>query len=143
MSRGSEGASSALAGAHPNHVVNRNRPHLAVTNLAGLGRLDDHIDHVFDVIVVNQHLDTNLGYEVDLVLRAAIDLGVPTLAAVAVCFAHRHSCDAECLQRRLHVVELERLDDRGDQPHELTFSLLTPAMFASGIDVCEAGPPES
>ena len=38
-----------LAGAHAGDVVDRHDPHLAVTDLAGLGRADDRVRHRGDV----------------------------------------------------------------------------------------------
>ena len=40
----SERVRAPLAGADPDHVVDRDRPDLAVADLAGLGALDDHVD---------------------------------------------------------------------------------------------------
>src|SRR5690606_17589803 len=111
----------ALARADPDHRVHRNGPHLAVTDLAGLRGLDDDVDHVLGVVLLGEDLQAHLRHQVDLVLRAAVDLGVAALAAVAAGLADRHALDAELLQGRFDVIELERLDDRGDESHASTF----------------------
>src|ERR1043166_7644567 len=73
----SERAVSALTRTDPDHVLDRNRPHLAVADLSGLGRLDDHVDNVVGVVILDEHLNPDLGYEIDLVLRPAVHLSVP------------------------------------------------------------------
>ena len=45
--------------------------------------LDDHVDDVVDVVVVDHDLEPDLRDQVDVVLRAAVDLGVALLPAVA------------------------------------------------------------
>src|SRR5207248_1675395 len=62
----------------------------------------------------------HLGDEVDGVLRASVDLGVALLTAVAADLADGQALHTEGLQRLLDVVELERLDHRGDQLHPCT-----------------------
>ena len=69
------------------------------------------------LVVGDHHLDLDLGQEVHDVLGAAVELGVALLAAVALGLEHGHALDAEFLQRLLHLVELERLDDGFDLLH--------------------------
>src|SRR5262249_17071309 len=72
------------------------------------------------VLIVADHLDANLGHQIHLVLGATVDLGVPALPAVSARFAHRHPVHAERLQRRLDVIELERLYDSRHELHGTT-----------------------
>ena len=68
----------------------------------------------------------HLGHEVDLVLGAPIGLGVAALAAEAADLADGDAGDAGRLDGVLHVVELERFDDCGDELHvrvSVTFTL--------------------
>src|SRR5262249_29108680 len=111
---------AALPRADPHDRLDRDAPDLPVTDPAGLGRLDHHPDEVLDVLVVAEHLDPDLGHQVDLVLRAAVDLGVAALPAVSGRFGHRHAVHPERLQCGLHVVELERLDHGRDELHVAT-----------------------
>src|SRR5439155_3252711 len=119
----SERVGAALSGPYPDQPVDRHHPHLAVADLAGARRLGDRIQHLVRVEVVDQHLDPHLRHQVHRVLRAPIDLGVALLPAVAADLAHRQAEHAERLERRLHVVQLERLDDRGHELHAETPSL--------------------
>ena len=69
------------------------------------------------MLVGEHHLDLHLGQEVHDVLGAAVELGVALLAAEALGLDHGHALQADLLQRLLHLVELERLDDGFDLLH--------------------------
>src|SRR6266545_936488 len=118
----SEGIRPPLPGSDPNHGVHGDGPDLAVADTTGLGGLDDDVHHVLGVLVVDQHLDPDLGYQVHGVLGAPVDLGVALLPAVTAGLGDRHPLDPEGLQGRLHVIELEGLDDPSDELHACTFS---------------------
>src|SRR5690349_13709399 len=113
----SEGVVAALAGADPDHVVDRDGPDLPVADPAGLGRLEDDVDDAAGVEVVDEHLDPHLRDEIHGVLRAAVDLAVSPLPAVPAGLADGHAGDAVGLEGLLHLVELVRLDDRRDELH--------------------------
>src|SRR5580704_16789757 len=69
-----------LAGADADHPLDVGDKDLAVADLAGLGGLDDGLDHLIDEIAAHRDLDAGLGHEVDHVFRAAVELGVAALA---------------------------------------------------------------
>src|SRR4051812_18904031 len=110
----------SLPRAHPDQLVHRRGPHLAVADLPGRRRLRDHVDHVRRVIVGDHDVEADLRHEVDPVLGSAVDLRVPLLTAVAADLADGQTLDTEGLERLLHVLELERLDDSGDELHDCT-----------------------
>src|SRR5450631_3065644 len=85
---------AAFASTHPSDVLNRNGPDLAVTDLSGLGRLEDDVYHVSGVDVVDDDLQPHLRDEVDLVFGTSVDLIVSALAPVAARLANRHPGDA-------------------------------------------------
>ena len=62
-------------------------------------------------------LDLDLGQEVDHVLRAPVQLGVPLLAPEPLHLGHGQTGDADLRQRLAHLVELERFDDGFDLLH--------------------------
>ena len=64
-----DGVGAPLAGAHPDHGLGGHDPDLAVTDLPSGGRRDDGVDDGVGAVVLDQHLDPELGDEVDLVLR--------------------------------------------------------------------------
>ena len=84
---------------------------------AGASRLLDRLHDVVGAVVADPDLDPHLGQETHDVFRAAIDLRVALLAAVALDLGRRHAVDADPIQRVAHGVELERLDDCGDELH--------------------------
>src|SRR3954453_19359368 len=112
-----QGVRPPLTGADADEVVDRRRPHLAVADLAGGGGLHDDVHDVRGVVIGDHDVEAHLGHEVHLVLRTAVHLGVPLLPAVTVDLRHGQAVHSEGLQRRLHVVELERLDDLRDESH--------------------------
>src|SRR6516225_3023373 len=116
----SKGSGPALAGADPYHRVHRGGPDLAIADPPGLRGLDHHADQVVGVLVVAEHLKPHLRHQVDLVLRAAVHLGVAALPAIAARLTDRHAVHAERLQSGLDVVQLEGLDHGGDELHATT-----------------------
>src|SRR5690606_23891931 len=109
-----------LAGADAHHAIDSGDEDLAVADLARLGRLQHRIDDLVDERIADRNLDTGLRHEVDHVLGAAIQLGVAALATEALHFRDGHARHTDLGQRGAHVVELERLDNRGDQFHART-----------------------
>ena len=81
---------------------------------------DDGVDDGLGPVVLDQHLDPDLGDEVDRVLGAAVVLGVPLLAAEALRLGQGHALHAHVLQDVLDVVELERLHHRNHELHRRT-----------------------
>src|SRR5882757_1831953 len=112
---------AALAGPDPDGGLDRDRPDLAVTDLAGAGRLDDDVDQAFGVIILGQYLDADLGDQVDRVLGTTVDLGVSPLPTVAAGLGDRQTVYPEGLQGLLDLVEPVRLHDGGDELHASTF----------------------
>src|SRR5215472_4327401 len=120
VSTASKGSRPALAGADPHHRVHRGGPDLAVADPPGLRGLDHHADQVVGVLVVAKHLKAHLRHQVDLVLSAAVHLGVAALPAITARFTDRHAVHAERLQSGLDLVQLEGLDHGGDELHATT-----------------------
>ena len=67
--------------------------------------------------VLADHLDLHLGQEIHHIFGAAIELGMALLPAEALGFDHGDALQADFVQRLLHLVQLERLDDRFDLLH--------------------------
>ena len=88
----------------------------------GLGGAADRLDGFFDHLVAEHNLDLHLGEKIDDVFGAAIKFGVALLAAEALGLGHGDALQADLLQRLLHLVELERLDDRLDLLHRVVVS---------------------
>src|SRR5215472_16728250 len=120
VSTASKGSRPALAGADPYHRAHRGGPDLAVADPPRLRGLDHHADQVGGVLVVAEHLKAHLWHQVDLVLRAAVHLGVAALPAITARLTDRHAVHAERLQSGLDLVQLEGLDHGGDELHATT-----------------------
>src|SRR5437867_1650173 len=99
----------------------RCRRALAVADATGLGGHRDQRDDLVHETVGDDDLHLHLGQEVDGIFAAAVHFGVTLLPAEAPDLAHGHADDAGARERLLHVVQLERLDDRLDLLH-LTFT---------------------
>src|SRR5581483_9082809 len=103
-----------LASSDPDHPLDVGDEDLAVTDLAGLGGLENRLDHLVDEVAPNGDLDPGLGNEVDHVLRTSVELRVAALAPEALHLGDGHAGYADVRERSAHVIELERFDDRGD-----------------------------
>src|SRR5690625_3500466 len=126
----SEGAGAAFAGAHADHLIHRGHPHLAVADLAAVRGLDQRTGDGGDVGVRDEHLHPQLGHQIDSVLGAAVDLGVPALASVAAGLPDGHAVGADIGQCLLDRREAVGLQDCGDELHEVT---------CSAVAVCRTG----
>src|SRR5581483_1554593 len=115
--RGSDRVAASFARADADDLVDRENEDLAVADAARLGRLLDLLHHVRDLLVAHDDLELHLRQEVDDVLGAAIELGVSLLTPEPLHLAHRDALHADTREILLHLVELERFDDRLDLLH--------------------------
>src|ERR1043165_86399 len=106
-----------LAGADADDFFERHDEDLAVADLAGIGRFLDRLDHLLEHLVLDRGLDLHFRQEIDHVLRAAVELRVALLPAEALHLRHGDSLHADRRERLAHLVELERLDDCGNEFH--------------------------
>src|SRR5690606_9252567 len=95
---------------------------LAVADAAGLCGLADRLDGGFHAFVGKDDLDLHLGEEVDDVFGAAIQLRMSLLTPEALGLGDGDALEPDFLKGLLHLVELERLDDRLDLFHALVVS---------------------
>src|SRR5437870_4019272 len=116
----SDCAVPALAGPDPERVLERYDKHLAVANTAGPGGRGNQPDNFVRQAVRDDDLHLHFRQKVHRILVASIHLSVALLAAEAPDLGHGHADDARARERLLHVVELERLDDRLDFLHRLS-----------------------
>src|SRR6266508_2820390 len=108
---------AALAGPDADDLLDRHDEDLAVADPPRLRGALDRLDDPADDAVGDHHLHLHLGEEVDDVLGAAVELGVPLLAAEALHLPRGETRDSDLGESLLHVVQLERLDDRLDLLH--------------------------
>src|SRR3954452_5161777 len=108
---------SSLARADAQRLLHRRDEDLAVADPPGVRRRGDRLDDALGKAVLDDHFEPDLGQEIDDIFGAAIELGMPFLAAEPLGFGDGDSGDADLVKRFLHLVELERLDDRLDLLH--------------------------
>ena len=86
------------AGADADRFLDRRDEDLAVADAAGLGRLADRLDGALDQSVGQDDLQLHLGQEVDHVLGAAVELGMPLLTAEALDLGYGDALNADFRQ---------------------------------------------
>src|SRR5262245_56106423 len=106
-----------LPGADANCLFNRGYEDLAVADATRLGCLLNRLQGLGQHIVSQHDLDLHLWQEVDDVLRTTIKLGMALLPAKPLGLDHGDALQANFLQRLLHLVELEGLDNGFDFFH--------------------------
>ena len=106
-----------LAGADADHIRNFRNKYLSVSQLSGLGRLLDDVDHSRGALVCHQDFQLGLGNEIHCVFTAAINFSMPALTAKAFDLRDRHAQDAGFAQRLVNFLKLMRLNDGFDFFH--------------------------
>src|SRR6516162_2628262 len=114
---------AALAGADADRLVDRRDKDLAVADPAGVRGLLDRLDRALDQRFLHHDLDLHLRQEVDDIFGSAIELGMSLLATEPLGLGDGDALDADLVERLLHLVELEGLDDRLDLFHRILVSL--------------------
>src|SRR6185437_5258010 len=110
---------TGLAGPDAHDLFELENEDLAVADLAGVGVFFDRLDHAVEQVAFDRGLDLDLGQEIDDVFSAAIELGVSFLPPEALDLGDGDALHADRGQGLPDLVQLERLDDRGDQFHGL------------------------
>src|SRR6476619_1765967 len=121
FSDGLERVAIGLARADSQGVVDRRDEDLAVADLPGTRVRGNDLDRLVGDVGGDRDFHSEFWQEVHDVLGAAIDFGVPLLAAVALDLGYRHAVDADGRQRLAHLVKLEGFDDRDDEFHGQAF----------------------
>src|SRR6056297_2185499 len=106
-----------LAGADPDRLCELVDENLAVTDLAGTGRVDDGLDDALQRVVGHRQLEFHLGQEIHHVFGASIEFSVTLLAPETLDLGHSNALHADLRKRLADVVQLERLDDRRNHFH--------------------------
>ena len=75
------------------------------------------LDATVDVVGLDHDLHLDLGQKIDHVFRAAIQLGMAFLPPEPLRLQHRDALQANLVQRVLHLIQFERLNDSLDLFH--------------------------
>ncbi len=113
----SQGVLTCFAGADPNSLFYLRDENLSIPDASGMSRLLDRLDRLLELIVAENNLDFYLGQEINNVLGPPIEFGVALLAAEALHLRDGDALQTDFVKGFLHLVELERLDDRFDLLH--------------------------
>src|SRR6185437_698504 len=111
-----------FARSNPYHLIQRRDENLAVADLAGARGMADRFHRAFDQVVGQRDLQFHLGQEIHHVFRTAIKFRVALLAPEALDLGDGDAVHPDIGQRLAHVVQLEWLDDGGDQFHDADLS---------------------
>src|SRR5579872_4201516 len=115
----SNGIRAGFAGADADRFFDIEDENLAVADAARARSLLDRLDRGFLTVFVYDDFDLHLGQEIHNIFRAPIEFGMAFLAAEALGLGDRDALDPHFLQRFLHLVEFERLNDGFDFLHAL------------------------
>src|SRR3990167_10578652 len=96
-----------FAGTDANSLFQIDHEDLAVTDLAGVGRLGYRLDNPIKILVVNGDINLHLRQEINHVFRAAIQLGVTLLPPEAFDLSNGNALHADFGQRLAYIVQLE------------------------------------
>src|SRR5579872_273765 len=108
---------AALAGADADRFLDGRDEDLAVADPAGMRRVLDRLDRTLDHRLFHDDLDLHLGQEVDDVFGATVQLGMTLLPAKTLGLGHGDPLDPDFVKSLLHLIKLERLNDRLDLFH--------------------------
>ena len=110
------------------------RPVRAACGIASIGAVHQ--------VVGADHLDLHLGQEVHDVFGAAVELGMALLPPEALGLDDGQALQPDLVQRVLHLVELEGLDDGLDLLHRLRFAIRALARRSTSVpaSACRARP---
>src|SRR5262249_8461255 len=112
------GVRSGLPGADSLGLLEVEHPDLAVARLSGTGHVAERFQDLFRDRVVHGHFYLRLRQEIVAILRAAVDLGVAMLSSKTLYLGDRDPLNAEVRHRDPDLIQLERLDEGGDELHD-------------------------
>ena len=93
---------------------------ISVADLARRGRLAYDIESLLEGAVLNNQFNAHFGYEINLVFRSSVGLGMSALAAKALYLGHSDALDAGCFESLFDIIKFERLHDGCNQLHGLS-----------------------
>src|ERR1700733_9694090 len=114
---GLDGVRAGLARANAKRLPQIEYPDLPIAGFPPPGHIANRLHHLFRYRIVHCELNLGLGQKVDPVFRAAVKLCMSVLPPVTMHFGDRHPLSADIRHRLPNFVQLERLDDGGDQLH--------------------------
>src|SRR5438477_6822303 len=115
--RSSDRIPSPLTRSDADYVLDGCDEDLAISDASRARPRDDRGDRLRDALVRHEDRELHLGQEIDDVFGAAEELRVALLPPKTRHVVDRHSLHPDRREAILHLIELERLDDRVDPLH--------------------------
>src|SRR5579864_8293145 len=134
---GLDGGLPLLPRSNAGHGLQGINEDLSIPDFSGPRRAHDRIHDVLERRLADDHLDLDLGDQVDRVLGSAILFLMALLPAEAADLGHREALDARLSERHLYLIQLVRLDDRFDHFHRSSPSVLRPKFDVLNRDLPE------
>ena len=106
-----------LTRADADRLLDRGNEDLAVTNLAGVGALDDHACNALGLSIVHDDFDFHLRQEINGVFGSTVNLGVAFLTTKALDFRNCHSLHTHLGEGFFDFFKFEWFDDPFDFFH--------------------------
>ena len=128
----SDGAFVFFTRADAHDVFERAHEDLSVADLAGARGSKNSFNHGVNRVVSDGDVDADFGKKVDDLFRAAVELRMPLLATETFDFGNGEAVNAGGGKGLADVVELEGLDDDGDELHEKGLLMLSTESKGSG-----------
>ena len=127
----SDGAFVFFTRADAHDVFERAHEDLSVADLAGARGSKNSFNHGVNRVVSDGDVDADFGKKVDDLFRAAVELRMAATAE-ALAFRNGEAVNAGGGKGLADVVELEGLDDDGDELHEKGLLMLSTESKGSG-----------
>src|SRR5262245_54617429 len=108
---------AGLAGSDAHRLFERQHEDLSVADLAGFAGSADGLDDAGRQPLIDGDLDLHLGHEAHGIFGAAVEFGVPALAAMPFGFGDGDPLDADRPQGLADLVQLVWFDDGNDILH--------------------------
>src|SRR5450755_1389148 len=112
-----EGVRAGLTGADAHDLFKLENEDLAVADLAGVGCLLDRLDDAIEHVALDRGFDFDFWKEVDDIFGATVELGMALLTPKTLDLGHGDALHADGGKGLPDLVQLEWLNDCGDQFH--------------------------
>src|SRR3984885_11709926 len=118
--------------ANADYFIHPRQKNLSIANLARSRRHQDGLHCLLHHPVRQHDLQLCLRNQIHTVFAAAVNFGVALLPAMASHLNHRHTLDADLLQRGLHRFQFGILDDCFDLGHDVVLRLRSSRLAPAG-----------
>jgi len=112
-----QGRYSPLPGPDPDRIFDIGDEYFAVSDFAGSGGTDNRFHDGLYLIRTDNDFNLDFGNEIDLILRSAIELGVPFLLPESLYLGDSHTEYSQIGKSVFDIVEFKGFDDEFNSFH--------------------------